>query len=511
MDDKLLNDSNWSSNSSGDPLFGSPKKKDISPAIAVIFMIAITVVIMGILYVWVTSLADTSATMALDEAIGPQKVPAEPISLDINIFIEIKYVYVQGEYITLYDINYNALFTFESKAEISEATLPLPKGSINDLQITLNNKLITKPNYKNNKITLDLPSFQRNTVRISYSAFGTDKYSHSLPTDRLIEQFKLKIVVDSEDFTPRDDVPKDCLMPDEITRKGDKTTLEWERTNAVLRQDITIMMPAKDNHFDNYLALLPILVILIICMVLFYLEGFKRTGKKWKWENIIFIAGPVILLYMVLGLLLVYLFTLLSILISFVFVMAILLFVNKKVLNVRKGLLEMYFIPCLGIGATLVFVFYWNIFGIVVGMSITIATFLFVLNFLRKYKRPAKKEPEVDLIKKINELNEEKEKISTKLNLENSEMNQKILDLSRLNNTLRKKRQFMKRFCVFCGYKISSDFGFCPHCGKDISIVRRCTSCKNILSGNENYCPNCREVMESIEEPTPVSNPRATV
>lgn len=37
------------------------EKKAVSPVIAVILMVAITVVLAGVLYVWVTSLADTSA------------------------------------------------------------------------------------------------------------------------------------------------------------------------------------------------------------------------------------------------------------------------------------------------------------------------------------------------------------------------------------------------------------------------------------------------------------------
>ena len=38
------------------------KKDAVSPVIAVILMVAITVVLAGVLYVWVTSLADTSST-----------------------------------------------------------------------------------------------------------------------------------------------------------------------------------------------------------------------------------------------------------------------------------------------------------------------------------------------------------------------------------------------------------------------------------------------------------------
>lgn len=45
-------------------MYKKMKKDAVSPVIAVILMVAITVVLAGVLYVWVTSLADTSETVA---------------------------------------------------------------------------------------------------------------------------------------------------------------------------------------------------------------------------------------------------------------------------------------------------------------------------------------------------------------------------------------------------------------------------------------------------------------
>jgi rRNA maturation endonuclease Nob1 len=48
-----------------------------------------------------------------------------------------------------------------------------------------------------------------------------------------------------------------------------------------------------------------------------------------------------------------------------------------------------------------------------------------------------------------------------------------------------------KRFCIHCGGKITSEFGFCPGCGKDLTNVKKCQACFVIVSSEEKFCPNC--------------------
>jgi flagellin-like protein len=61
-------------------MYNRMKKDGVSPVIAVILMVAITVVLAGVLYVWVTSLADTS-----EEKTETLRLSVDDASVDVAI------------------------------------------------------------------------------------------------------------------------------------------------------------------------------------------------------------------------------------------------------------------------------------------------------------------------------------------------------------------------------------------------------------------------------------------
>ncbi len=467
----------------------------ISPVIAIIIMVAVTVILGGVLFVWVTSLSmSDSLSEAYEKELGVQEVPVEPIGMEITSILDVEYVMIENDLMCIYTVHYTAIFIYDRTSDPTTTTIPLPKGSIEDIAVELNGQSVVKPVIVKNSIQLSLPTYTENEVVISYTAYGMNDYNHAIPKNKLID-FVMRLELKGVEYDYEQDLPKKCLTPDTVKNSGDNVLMEWDKSNAILKKDIMIELPERTNPLDDYGVFLFYLAILIIFFALFYLEGFKRIGTEVKNEYLAFLITPLILLYIIIGLALVYFSPIFAVPLGLLCYFAAAFLVEKKMLPIKKGFNEMLLFPYFIVVFVAISLFFWNSNGLIVGTFFLILAIIVILNFFRKYKVPPKAIIEKDLSRDLQ-----------KLQTDHRATLHKLENLNQENEVLRAiKRQdlFDKRFCAFCGGKIGPDFDYCSKCGKNIKKIMKCPHCNILVSGKEKFCPNCGVGFAQTDFPYP--------
>jgi FlaG/FlaF family flagellin (archaellin)/RNA polymerase subunit RPABC4/transcription elongation factor Spt4 len=471
----------------------------VNPVFAVIFMVAITVILCGVLYVWVTSLSSTSDTLMEGhrEDMGVQAVPVEPTGMEISSILDVEYVIIEGDLLCVYTLHYTATFDYESSETLTFTEIPLPQGSVEDITVRLNGQYIEKPQIKDNMIKLTLPSYRENEVIISYTAFGKDAYNHEIPKNKLID-FVMTLELRGVDYDSEEDLSKNCLTPDTIRNSDDKIVMEWVKPNAILKKDIVIKLPEQSNPLDDYGGFLLVLVLLMIVFPIFYLKSFNRLGLEMKTEYLAFLGTPIIILYMVLGISLVYLTSIYAVPIAMLCYFIAAFITQKKMVPVEKGFVEVLMFPYLMVVFAAVTLFFWDHNGLVVGTVFLILAIIILLNLFRKYKPPKIEIQDIDFVGNIK-----------KIGMDHNDASDKIEKLEQENATLRaikKSEVYEKRFCQHCGSKIGPKFEFCPICGKGLKKIKQCSDCGIMVPLKSEFCPNCGvgfapNKFERVEDP----------
>lgn len=463
------------------------KKQDLTNAVLVVlFMVAITIVLGGVSYVWVASMGTGSYktySEAYQKELGKQEVPIEPVIIDISSKLNVDYVLIENDLICIYDLYYTSTFKYEETNEPRLVSLPLPKGSLEELKVSLNGVPINRPNVNDNSIKIILESNKSNIVSINYIAFGTEKYSHAIPKNKLLESFNMRLEIDGVDINYQKDLPKSCLTPDNIKTTNEKTILEWNKKSTVLKKDILIELPKKTNPYTNYFYFLPCLIVLVIIFSLFYYESFQRLKLELKNEYFGFLITPILIFYLILGMALIYLQPIYAVPISILGFTGIIFIVQKKMLPIKKGFHDILFFQSFLIISVSSYLFYNISTGLLIGTIFMILTIIIILNFFRKYKRPYHPvDKKNDPFEQYNLISERED-----LLIKVKKMQKKIEQLKEIKTI----KTAEKRFCIFCRSNVTSSYDFCPKCGKDIRKISKCHRCDALISGNEQFCPNC--------------------
>jgi RNA polymerase subunit RPABC4/transcription elongation factor Spt4 len=166
---------------------------------------------------------------------------------------------------------------------------------------------------------------------------------------------------------------------------------------------------------------------------------------------------------------------------------AITFFIQKRMLQLKKGLKEFFLYQSFSTISVSIFIFFQNQVSIVLGTIFLILTIFTILIFVKNYKKPVKmkvKQKHVwDLTKSISVLESERNSALNQVNFLTME-NQRL-------RTLHQNGMFDRKYCINCGTNIDHGFEFCPKCGNELSKTTNCTSCNVLLSGKEQFCPNC--------------------
>ena len=449
---------------------------------AVLWIIMILMAV--ILYTWTSGFMTATSGGAGAPTWYKQEVPAEPESMVIGSVLDCEYVRIEDKQVPVYTLHYNAEFIYRN-TNTEKAYIPLPGGSVENLAVKLNSVLI-KPNIQSYKIVLDLPAGE-NTVYISYTTRGSYEYSHSVPENKLMERFYMKLEIKNIKYDRN--LPNECLEPDKEYISDGNTVFEWDKKDAVLRKEITVKLPEWKNPFDAYLSLLPLLFLLLFLLGLFYYEAFRRTNIQFNVESFGFLMVPFMLLILSIPALIVYIGAEYATVFSLIFAVAAMFVIKKKVLMVTKAFFDILLLPALALISVCAFVTVSAPYNGTTGIVFIILSVLVGVKFFKENKGPKEKISIDSLLMKIQSLSDEKKQVETVLEKERRE---KELLKERM-----KKGVFAKNFCPHCKSSVKPDFDFCPKCGKEIRYIGKCESCGLLVhSGIGLYCPNCGEPLK---------------
>ena len=67
-------------------------------------------------------------------------------------------------------------------------------------------------------------------------------------------------------------------------------------------------------------------------------------------------------------------------------------------------------------------------------------------------------------------------------------------------------RQPLPASCPHCSAKVESDYGYCPKCGKNLSL--HCTRCQHAIHADDVYCPYCGNPLATAGPSWPAPQPQ---
>jgi hypothetical protein len=419
--------------------------------------------------------ADSEGTTRFGVAI----ITLYPQDSNIKITLEVRFVKVGEFFLPVYLISYQGEFIYDNPANTT-VYFPLPLGTITDLIVKVNGEEIHKPKIESNQVKINL-SEENSTMSVSFNSYGKYRYSHQVPRNIYVENFTLEIeIINVND----DDISSDGgESPSMQTSKKKSVTLIWDNEKTIMRENVAIDIQSKEviqekdpwpffmQFFYGLLFLGPIIAV-------FYIEGLGRIERDKKGENVIFLLLPYLLLCVLMGVLIYWVGILTSLFISVMGFSAASYHLKKKAVKITKGLLGFFLVPVLlvlsMIGIIIKDFRMGTVLTLVSALSLIGVVTIFLVKNPRQPKfgtsRGSKKRPQI------------------------SNSGQGISEISaRPPPPKGKENMKNKKFCPHCGLSVKTEFGFCPKCGKDISLLERCSKCGTLRKASDDalFCPNC--------------------
>ena len=490
----------------------------MKPVIAIIIMVAITVVLAAVLYVWSQSFAsgNESVTTGWQE----QEVPARPTDMHIEARMDVEYVKIDGELTPTYTLSYYGRYTYETSSQTTTAILPLPETTIENIWVILNGVQIDHFVVSDDAIRVPLPPGLANEVEVSYRLQGSDEFYHEVPQGRVIDSFYMQLTIDGID--ERSALDPDSLNPDRTQKGEGKITYTWDKKMSLLRDDISIVLPEENDPYEAYGLFLGLMTGLTILFLIFYHSAITRLGRAVTSEDLVVLITPFILLAVGVGLFLIGGDVGIALALGLgVFIAMEYLFVFR--VFKFKANVEMFSIPLLFAGSAAGYSFLDGYVRTLISAVLLVFAILIYVIFMVRYKailRPnetpvilkkrllkqkerAEEEKEA-FVRRWSASEERWEAVVGKSEQEIGRLKSTITDLNEKNV----KKLFAKRHCPFCSDDIDRKFTFCPSCGKDVSIVVKCDQCGALMDSKYAHCPNCGDrnddhIEEAEEVPPP--------
>lgn len=472
------------------------QKEGVKPWVAIALMIGITIVLAGILHMWVGSLCGSDE----DAAVHAQEIPVDPMTLEIEVKLDVEYKRLGGDLVPFYDMEYRAVFGFETTSGPSVTFIPLPDATIESLSVAVDGKPVDIPEIKSGDIVLHFQENAEKEVEIGYKARGVKEYTHMLPKDRYIRKLDFHCTVDGIKDARSKDILFGSLVPDSKEQSGERMELVWSKQNAVLKRDIHLSLPSEKDPLDS-LGLFYLMVGLIICgeLLIFY-WGMRRLNRKTKYDLFVYMCAPFFVGALVVTLSLLYVGELFAAVSSAVLVTAMLFTALRFFVSTEKGLPEMTAIMGMVFAVLPAGMFLTSQVRIITVSVLIIGLVVTVPLFMKRYRRKVPEiKTETNLSQQIYE-NRQLEKKVGNIMEKNASLAVTVEELKKdrdraaaENAEIRKEMESRagKNYCPLCGRDIGEDFDYCPGCGKGLGGTVKCGKCGLMMSESGGYCVNC--------------------
>lgn len=176
---------------------------------------------------------------------GKETKRIPPNETYIHAIIHVLYSEMDEKY--YYQISYSLKLVFRDTSN-STAYIPLAEATIEGLVVNFNGLAVQRPEIVNNNIHIHLnDSLPENVIEVKYDSWGRSDYCHRVLHGYLVEKF----VMDAEVYDAIDNVSftEDSLRPIDFSKSMNRTYYHWEKNNAVLNEDVVLIVPTKFNSY----------------------------------------------------------------------------------------------------------------------------------------------------------------------------------------------------------------------------------------------------------------------
>jgi hypothetical protein len=397
--------------------------------------------------------------------------------------------------VTLYDLDFHAEYLLAypgpDPATTIELFFPFPSNleTLHDVRLLANGIEPPEAHYSLDGIRwqTEMKAGDAQKIEISYQADGVNSFTYALNHNRRANVLDVSITVLG---LKGSELTKASLPITESTEDEDGQTFIWDYENLIPDRNIQIVLPARlgfaqrvaqlQGDFRTLAGLAPFLIVLFLASLagMLYLNGVHL-----QWENYLLIGCALALFYPMLTFLSGLVNVGLAATITFLLVSGLLVYFLSLAAGWRNA----------GRYAALLLVIFLGLFSLGIltpwwKLLITFGGLLLVGIFmLLNARRPSTPKPSASPAN---------DSIAPCLDPEISESKPASVPPSDEDSSTASKRH-----CPHCGYTLADDYAFCPGCGNDARLFRRCPTCgsEHYLPGEArlNYCPVCGNVMDA--------------
>lgn len=405
------------------------------------------------------------------------------ITADLNV----RYEQRQGVTITAYDLDFGGDYVVanpDTKQVILDMDFPFPQNASVLSAVTFAVDSVEPPGVTYSMQGIHwralLEPGQESQVQVRYRAEGVGSFAYSIPSSQRIRDFDLRVTVKGAQEI---NLPDSALKPTKRQDAADGTTLNWRYSDVITNRSVTVELPARPSlafaqrieklgEFFTQLALAaPFLTLLFILCLLAVarLEGLKMTlehntllgiGFFLYYPLFIFTAGFVDLP--------------LAFAIALIVAGALVMGYGTRVIG--KQLSAIYLIP-------LLVVFYGLLTrGLTapryLGIMLVVSSVLLVALFMWRITQSRT----LLAVAGVGPVQE-----ASVMNLAPVE---RMKDAPAQSDRAERAR----RYCIHCGQPVEPGFKFCPQCGEEAQMTRKCTGCGLEYIPDEDlpgFCPAC--------------------
>jgi RNA polymerase subunit RPABC4/transcription elongation factor Spt4 len=412
-----------------------------------------------------------------------------PQETNVKITLDVSYVKVGDSFHPVYLISYKGDFIYDNPANTT-VYFPLPSGTITDLLVRVNGNGIQKPDIVSNQLKINLTE-ENSTMSVSFNSYGKYSYSHQVPKNIFVENFTLEIeILNVNDDTIDSERGE---SPNMLTSNGKSVTLTWDNDNTIMRENVVIDLKSETVIKENdpwlfFIQFFYGLIYLGPIICLFYIVGLHRIERDKKGENVIFLLLPYLLLCVLMGVLIYWIGILPSLIISVMGFSATSYIMEKRAIKITKGLFGFFLVPVLLLLSMIGLILEEFRMG-------TVLTLVSVLSLIGVFT--------IFLVKNPRQKDLGNSRFSRERSQDLKDNNGVTMDSVKPPPPKVKGKYSNKKFCPHCGFSVKTDYGFCPKCGKDISLLDRCSKCGMLRKTSDDalFCPNCGNLETAEERP----------
>lgn len=431
----------------------------------------------------------------LPTAVAAQAAAVSARESHVKADMDVRYREREGVTVTAYDLKFTATYVVANpdakQAAVLEMKFPFPQNAsvLSEVGFKVDGSEPPAVTYSMNQIEWKavFDPGQERTIQVSYRAEGVGSFAYALPSAQRLRELDLQVTVRGADAV---NIPEAALQPTARKDEGGQVALSWHYQDVITNRRVEVELPARPSlafaqrveRLGNFFMLLALAAPVLTCLFLAAVWIVSRLESLWiAIEHAVLMGIGFFLFYP--------LFILASGFVSLPLAFAIALVVGGGLVIgyglqvLGKRLAIIYLIP-------LLVVFYGLLtrgltsqrfldFGLMVVISSIAVVALFMWRISQVRQVAATPAPVVESVTP-------------------PPVQEAMPPGQQVKPAAPPPSRSAERFCAQCGQRIEVSFKFCPACGREAQITRKCAGCglEYIpVEGGPAFCPACGKAL----------------